>query len=86
MIESNVIEWLDFGDSTQKIDTYSKEYLLTFFRFFRALLKNKSFLLIELEIIFIIISFIQFLSIAAIIVKPDNDIIFVILNISKMEF
>ena len=83
MIESNVIEWLDFGDTTQKIDTYSKEYLLTFLKFFRALLKNKSFPLIELEIVFMIISFIQFLSITALFVKPDNDIILVILNYIK---
>ena len=69
MIESNVIEWLDFGDTTQKIDTYSKDYLLTLFKFYRALLKNKSFPLIELEITFIIISFIQFLSISALNVK-----------------
>ena len=83
MIESNVIEWLDFGDSTQKIDTYSKEYLLTFFRFFRALVKNKSFPIIELEITFIIISFIQFLSISAIFVNVDDDIILGILNYLK---
>ena len=32
MIESSVIEWLDFGDSIQKIDTYSKANYLTFWK------------------------------------------------------
>ena len=43
MIESNVIEWLDFGDSIQNIDFYSRKKLISLFRFFRLLVKNKSF-------------------------------------------
>ena len=43
MIESNIIEWLDFGDSAQSIDIYSKNYLVTLFKFMRTLLKNKNF-------------------------------------------
>ena len=45
MIESNVIEWLDFGDSIQTIDTYSKPKLVSLFRFFRLLVKNKNLFL-----------------------------------------
>ena len=34
MIESNIIEWLDFGDSTQIIDIYTKRNRINFFFFF----------------------------------------------------
>ena len=43
MIETNIIEWLDFGDSTQTIDIYSRKRLIIIFRFFRLLTKNKYF-------------------------------------------
>ena len=58
MIESNVIEWLDFGDSIQTIDPYSKQKLISLFRFFRLLVKNKSFPII-IEIVFLFIFFMQ---------------------------
>jgi hypothetical protein len=35
MIESNVIEWLDFGDAAQNIDIYSKRKTLFFFQIFQ---------------------------------------------------
>ena len=74
MIESNIIEWLDFSDSIQKIDIYSKPFHELYFKFFRTLLKNKLFPNI-IHIVLIIISFIQILSISSIAIQAKNDII-----------
>ena len=81
MIESSFIEWLDFGDAAQKIDVYSKNNIIKIFRFFRALNKNKfpTFL----EIILMIIYFMQLLSITSYFVSSDNDIILEIFNYLK---
>lgn len=57
MIESNIIEWIVFGESIQKIDTYSKPNSLRVYRFYRELLKNRFPIL--LDILFMIISFFQ---------------------------
>ena len=84
MIDSNVIEWLDFGDSTQKIDTYSKSHLKIIFRLFRALLRNKHFQIFE--ILFMIISFIQIISISSVFLPSDKDIILEIVNYLKNVF
>ena len=81
MIESSFIEWLDFGDAAQKIDVYSKNIIIKIFRFFRALNKNK--FPIFLEIILMIIYFMQLLSIASYFVSSDNDIILEIFNYLK---
>jgi len=83
MIDSNVIEWLDFGDSTQKIDAYILGHKKKLFRFFRELLKNKNFQ--NLEIIFIIIYFIQ-LMIITLIIDEKNDFIVEILMYLKNIF
>ena len=85
MIESNVIEFLDFGDTIQKISPYSKTYLELYFRYFRNLIKNKSFPII-IDILLIIISFIQLLIISSIFLSSDNDIIIGILNYLKHIF
>ena len=79
MIESNVIECLDFDDTLQKIEPYSKKYVELYFRLFRSLCKNKPFPII-IDIILIIISFIQLLSISIEFISLDNDIILGILN------
>ena len=71
MIESNIIEWLDFGESTQKIDAYSKKKLIYIFKLFRELLKNKFPVL--LDILLIIISFIQFLCLTIYFIPNKND-------------
>ena len=84
MIDSNIIEWLDFGDSTQKIETYSLLHLNKIFRLFNELVKNKKFPI--LEIIFMIISFIQLLTFISIVVDSDNDIILEIINYLKNIF
>ena len=83
MIDSNVIEWLDFGDSTQKIDAYILDHKKKLFRFFRELLKNKNFP--NIEIIFMIIYFIQ-LMIISISIDEKNDFIIGILTYLKNIF
>ena len=82
MIESNVIEFLDFGDIIQKISPYSKTYLELYFRYFRILIKNKSFPII-IDILLIIISFIQLLTISSVFLSSDNDIIIEIFKYLK---
>ena len=83
MIDSNVIEWLDFGDSTQKIDAYLLSHKKKLFRFFRELLKSKKFP--NLEIILMIIYFIQ-LMIITLIIDDKNDLIIEILIYLKNIF
>ena len=79
MIESNIIGWLDFGDSTQNIDIYSKKLLIIFFRFLRILNKDKSIPIIIYKF-FMIISFIQILELSIIFVPKKGDIILEILD------
>ena len=43
MIESNIINWIDLGDSMQNLDVYSKKKLVKFFNFMRVLLSYKTF-------------------------------------------
>ena len=81
MIDSNIIEWLDFGDSTQRIDTYTKSSLKKIKRLFRTLVKNKNF--VKIEIFFMIIFFIQLLSMSAIFILSDKELILEILNYIK---
>ena len=85
MIDSNVIEWLDFGDTIQKIDSYSKPNLEHYFKFFRTLLRNRE-LPIIIDTILILISFIQLLSISSIFISSENDVIIEILEYLKNIF
>ena len=79
MIESNIIEWLDFGDSLQKIDSYSKVKLLRIFKFCRILIKNKP--PVFLTILLMIISFIQLLCLSSYFISSERrDIIIQILH------
>jgi len=82
MIESNFIEWLDFGESAQVIDIYSKKNQVFFFRFLRLLVKNKSFPLI-LYIILIILSFVQIWTMLLINVNNEKEFIVDILSYLK---
>jgi len=82
MIDSNIIEWLDFGDSTQKIDAYLLAYKKKLFRFFHELIKNKNFQ--NLEIIFIIIYFIQLMIIALIIDDKKDFIVEILLYLKNI--
>jgi len=58
MIESNIIELLDFGESVPILDTYSNKGKLFFFSFFKILLNNRNCPL-TLNIIFFLLYFIQ---------------------------
>ena len=86
MIESNVIDLLDFGDSIQKLDCYSNGRIELFFKFLRTLLKNKSFPII-IDLILIIISFIQLMIISSILVSSsEEDLILSIIEYLKHIF
>ena len=83
MIESNVIEWLDFGDATQKIDVYSRIIFIPIFRFWRILLKNKlSYIIID--IIFLFLFFLQIWTISLINVAIEKEFFLDILNYLKI--
>ena len=82
MIESNIINWLDFGDSAQNIDIYSKKGILIFFNFYRELIK-KRFFPISINIFFMILFFVQLWTITVISVSYEGDIILEILDYLK---
>ena len=73
MIESNIIEWLDFDESIPILDAYSNKGKLFFFKFFKSLLKNRNYPLI-LNIIFLLLYFVQIwlLSIFLFSTKEEN--------------
>ena len=85
MIESNVVEWLDFGDWVQNIDVYSKKSFLRIFQFF-SLLKNNKFIPIPIYIIFMIIFFIQLWIMIIKSVPYEGDLIIEILDYLKVVF
>ena len=82
MIESNIIEWIDFNDSIQIVDIYSKKNLLILFAVLRSLLKNK-YLPLSINIFLIIIYFLQICSISISFTYYEEEIVFVIFNYIK---
>ena len=82
MIESKVIEYLDFGDLIQSIDAYSKKKFNFILSFFRVLSNNKFFPLI-IDIILIFIYFFQIWTMALIFVPSEGDFILIILDYLK---
>ena len=82
MIESNIIEWLDFGDSAQSIDIYSKNHLITIFKFMRTLLKNKNFPII-VYLILLSFFFVQIWTICIINVNIEKEFLLDILSYLK---
>ena len=82
MIESKIIEWLDFGDSVQILDSYSKKNKIIFYRFLRALNKNKDFSIIII-ILFILLFFIQIWTMCIINVSIEKDYFLEILDYLK---
>jgi len=82
MIESSIIEWLDFGDSAQNIDIYSKNHLITIFKFMRTLLKNKNFPLI-VYLVLILFFFVQIWTICIINVTIEKEFLLDILSYLK---
>ena len=72
MIESNIINWIELGDSMQKLDVYGKKKMITLFNFLRILMIYNSFnttFFIILHCIF----FIQLAMLCLIDVSPEND-------------
>ena len=43
MIESNIVNWVDLGDSLQNLDVYGKRKTIHFFNFIRVLMTYKTF-------------------------------------------
>ena len=79
MIEERIIEWLDLGDSVQRIDIYQKKKLLIFFKFFSMLVSHGIGSEI-IDIIFISIFFLQIISLSTVNIKPNKDLILEILK------
>ena len=72
MIESNIINWIELGDSMQKLDVYGKKKMITLFNFLRILMIYNSFnttFFIILHCIF----FIQIAMLCLIDVPKGND-------------
>ena len=42
MIESNIMEWIDLGDSVQMLEMYLNKRLIKVFNFFRIMTKFKT--------------------------------------------
>ena len=65
MIEERIIEWLDLGDSVQKIDLYERPKLIKYFQYHHLLLKygiNSE----SLDIVFQLMFFLQLISLSSI--------------------
>ena len=78
MIEERILEWIDLGDTIQ-IDIYQKKKLLYFYKYYHLLVKHG--IVSEMsEIVFQCIFFLQIISLSAVNIEPNNDIILEILN------
>ena len=72
MIESNIIKWIELGDSMQYIDVYGKKKMVKLFNFLRILMIYNSFT----TFFFIILHFIFFVQLAMLClldVSSEND-------------
>ena len=72
MIESNIINWIELGDSMQYIDVYGKKKMVKLFNFLRKIMKYNSFT----TFFFIILHFIFFVQLAMLClleVSSEND-------------
>ena len=86
MIESNIINWIDLGDSMQSLDVYGKKKWVKFFNFIRVLVNFKTFS-IFFYIILKFFFFLQILMLTLVNIEDDNDSAIVILKyISKVIF
>ena len=82
MIDSNIIEWLDFNDSIKNVDIYSRKKLVIFFELLRTLQINNYFPL-PIIILFILIYFIQIWIISPMFISFEVNIFLEILNYLK---
>ena len=69
MIESNIINWIDLGDSMQNLDVYSKKKLVKFFNFMRVVLSYKTFSIF----FFLILKFFFFLQLMMLTIVNIED-------------
>ena len=74
MIEKRIIEWLDLGDSVQKMEIFERPKLLLFFKYNYLLLKHGINSEIA-DIIFILLFFLQIISLSTINIDPNKDLI-----------
>ena len=86
MIESNIINWIDLGDSMQNLDVYAKKKLVKFFNLMRIILSYKTF-----SIFFFLILkfffFLQLMMLTIVNVEDKKDHTITILNyISNVIF
>ena len=72
MIESDIIEWIDYNDSIQNIDVYSKKFLIKLFGLLRYLLQNNNFPL-AINIFFLIIYFLQICTMSIEFISSEED-------------
>ena len=86
MIESNIINWIDLGDSIQYLDVYGKKKIVKIFNLMRVLISYKNFP-IFLFLVFKFFFFLQILMLTTINVeKEDDNTITVLKYISKVIF
>ena len=84
MIESNIINWIDLGDSIQYLDVYGKKKIVKIFNLMRVLISYKNFP-IFLFLVFKFFFFLQILMLTTINVdKEDDNTITVLKYISKV--
>ena len=88
MIESNIINWIDLGDSMQSLDVYGKKKWIKFFNFMRILVNYKSFSVF----FYIILQFFFFLQILMLnlinidTTKDKDSTVTILTYISKVVF
>ena len=74
MIEEKIIEWLDLGDSVQKVDLYERPKLIKYFQYFRLLVKHginsETF-----DLIIHLIYFLQIICLSMININEKDDLI-----------
>ena len=87
MIESNIINWIDFGDSMQLLEVYTKKKLIKFFNLMKVLISYKDFSIF----FFIIMKFFFFVQVMMITIvniekKTDDNAVNILQYISKVIF
>ena len=79
MIEEKIIEWLDLGDSVQKVDLYGRPKLIKYFQYFRLLVKHginsETF-----DLIIHLIYFLQIICLSMININEKDDLILEVFN------
>ena len=86
MIESNIINWIDLGDSMQSLDIYGKKKMIKFFNFIHVLVSFTNFS-IFFYIILKFFFFLQIMMLTLVNLEDKDDSAIVILKyISKVIF